>query len=153
MTLRSDCRLTQRLLDRHTQCIICSTRCLPHTPGFATNGHSRERMSFYTASSRLRPGVLSFLSEARERLAVKRREFITFLGGAVTWPLAARAQQPDQVRRIGVLVAFPEDDPEIKARLAAFRQGLEKRGWSEGRNVSIDTRFAPDSNADRMQVL
>jgi putative ABC transport system substrate-binding protein len=85
---------------------------------------------------------------------VKRREFVTLLGAAaVAWPLVARAQQPDQIRRIGVLVAFPEGDPEIKARLAAFRQGLEKRGWSEGRNVSIDTRFAPDSSADRMQVL
>src|SRR5262249_31545098 len=51
MTLRSDCRLTQRVLDRHTQCIICSTRCLPHTPGFVTNGRSGERMSFYTARS------------------------------------------------------------------------------------------------------
>jgi len=85
---------------------------------------------------------------------VNRREFITLLGGAAgAWPLAARAQEADRIRRIGVLVALAEDDPEIKARLAAFRQGLEKRGWSEGRNVSIDTRFAPDSSADRVQVL
>jgi putative tryptophan/tyrosine transport system substrate-binding protein len=77
---------------------------------------------------------------------MKRREFITLLGGAAAaWPLAARAQQADQMRRIGVLVALAEDDPEIKARLAAFRQGLEKRGWSEGSNVRIDTRFAPAS--------
>jgi ABC-type uncharacterized transport system substrate-binding protein len=75
---------------------------------------------------------------------MKRREFITLLGGgAVAWPLAARAQQPEGMRRIGVLVGLAEDDPEIKARLAAFRQGLEKRGWSEGRNVRIDTRVAP----------
>jgi hypothetical protein len=74
---------------------------------------------------------------------VKRREFITLLGGAAAWPLAARAQQPEGMRRIGVLVGLAEDDPETKARLAAFRQGLEKRGWSEGRNVRIDARFAP----------
>jgi putative tryptophan/tyrosine transport system substrate-binding protein len=84
---------------------------------------------------------------------VRRRDFITCLGGAAAWPLTAHAQQADRIRRIGVLVALAEDDPEIKARLAAFRQGLEKRGWSEGRNVSIDTRFAPDSSADRVQVL
>jgi len=75
---------------------------------------------------------------------VRRRGFITLLGGAAfAWPLAARAQQGERVRRIGVLMAFAEDDPEAKARLAAFRQGLEKRGWSEGRDVRIDARFAP----------
>jgi putative tryptophan/tyrosine transport system substrate-binding protein len=75
---------------------------------------------------------------------IKRREFITLLGGAaVAWPVVARAQQPDGMRRIGVLIGFAEDDPEAKARLAAFRQGLEKRGWSEGRNVRIDYRYAP----------
>jgi putative ABC transport system substrate-binding protein len=73
---------------------------------------------------------------------MRRRDFITLVGGAAAWPLAARAQQ-DRMRRIGVLMGFAEDDPEVKARLAAFRQGLEKRGWSEGRNVRIDTRFAP----------
>ena len=73
---------------------------------------------------------------------MKRREFITLIGGVAAWPLAARAQQ-ERMRRIGVLIAFSEDDPEGKARLAAFRQGLEKRGWSEGRDVHIDARFAP----------
>ena len=76
---------------------------------------------------------------------MKRREFITLLGGAAAWPLAARAQQSDGMRRIGVLMGLAEDDPETKARLAAFRQGLDKRGWSEGRNVRIDYRFAPVS--------
>jgi putative ABC transport system substrate-binding protein len=85
---------------------------------------------------------------------MRRRDFITLLGAAAAaWPLAARAQQGESMRRIGVLVALAEDDPEMKARLTAFRQGLEKRGWSEGRNVSIDTRFAPDGSADRLQVL
>src|SRR5260370_24828172 len=75
---------------------------------------------------------------------MRRREFITVVGGAaVAWPVVARAQQADGMRRIGVLIGFAEDDPEAKARLAAFRQGLEKRGWSEGRNVRIDYRFAP----------
>jgi putative tryptophan/tyrosine transport system substrate-binding protein len=75
---------------------------------------------------------------------VKRREFMTLLGGTMAvWPLAARAQQPDGMRRIGVLMALAEDDPEAKARLAGFRHGLEKRGWSEDRNVRIDIRFTP----------
>ena len=83
---------------------------------------------------------------------IGRRKFLATLGGAVaTWPLAARAQQPERMRRVGVLAGLAEDDPEMRARLAAFRQGLEKRGWSEGRNVRIDYRFAPASA--QMQVL
>jgi putative tryptophan/tyrosine transport system substrate-binding protein len=75
---------------------------------------------------------------------MQRREFITLLGGAAAaWPLAARAQQPDRMRRIGVLVGLTEDDPDTNARLAGLRQGLERLGWSEGRNVHIDYRFAP----------
>jgi putative ABC transport system substrate-binding protein len=74
---------------------------------------------------------------------MRRRDFITLIGGTVAaWPLAARAQQADRVRRIGVLIGYTEDDPETKARLTAFRQRLEKRGWTEGRNVHIETRFA-----------
>jgi putative ABC transport system substrate-binding protein len=72
---------------------------------------------------------------------VRRREFITFLGGAAAWPLAARAQQPARMRRIGVLNAFAENDPEEQANLAAFRQALEKLGWTDGRNVRIDYRW------------
>src|SRR5262245_29131093 len=82
---------------------------------------------------------------------MKRRDFITLLGSAAAWPLAARAQQPGQVRRIGVLMNLAADDAEGQARLAAFRWGLEKRGWSEGRNVRIDYRFAPASA--QVQVL
>jgi putative ABC transport system substrate-binding protein len=75
---------------------------------------------------------------------LKRREFIALLSGAaVARTFAARAQQPDRMRRIGVLVAYAEGDPEMDARLAAFRQGLERLGWSDGRNIHIDTRFAP----------
>ena len=57
------------------------------------------------------------------------------------------------MRRVGVLAGLAEDDPEMTARLAGFRQGLQKRGWSEGRNVSIDTRFAPDSSEDQARIL
>jgi putative tryptophan/tyrosine transport system substrate-binding protein len=72
---------------------------------------------------------------------MKRREFITLLGGAaVAWPLAARAQQ----RRIGVLMAASENDPEYQAALAAFEEELQKLGWLEGRSIRIDRRWAPD---------
>jgi ABC-type uncharacterized transport system substrate-binding protein len=76
---------------------------------------------------------------------MRRREFISLLGGAaLAWPIAAGAQQPERVRRIGVLMGLPEDDPETKAaRAAKLRQELERLGWAEGRNVRIDTRFAP----------
>jgi putative ABC transport system substrate-binding protein len=74
---------------------------------------------------------------------MRRREFITLMGGAAVWPLAARAQQPEPMRHIGVLIGLAEDDPETKARLAGFRRGLEKRGWTEGRNIRFDYRFAP----------
>jgi putative ABC transport system substrate-binding protein len=83
---------------------------------------------------------------------VRRRQFITLLGGAAAaWPLAARAQQSDQRRRIGVLTALAEGDPENQARLAGFRYGLERRGWSEGRNLRIDYRFAPAASPDQAQ--
>jgi ABC-type uncharacterized transport system substrate-binding protein len=72
---------------------------------------------------------------------IRRREFIGLLGGAaVAWPLAVRARQ-DRVKRVGVLMFSPENNPEIQARLAAFLQGLEKLGWSEGSNIRIDYRF------------
>ena len=76
---------------------------------------------------------------------VKRRDFITLLGGAATsaaWPLAARAQQPVQIRRVGVLVGYAENDPETQARLTAFRQALDKLGWKEGRSIRIG-RWCP----------
>jgi ABC-type uncharacterized transport system substrate-binding protein len=74
---------------------------------------------------------------------VKRREFMSLLGGAAaSWPLATRAQQPGKVPRIGVLIALAQSDPEAKAWVAGFLQGLEKRGWSEDRNLQIDYRFA-----------
>jgi ABC-type uncharacterized transport system substrate-binding protein len=75
---------------------------------------------------------------------VKRRAFITLLGGAaVAWPLAARAQQAERMRRIGVLMGTAENDPDTNARLAGFREAVEGLGWLEGRNIRIDYRFAP----------
>ena len=83
---------------------------------------------------------------------MKRREFITLLGGAAAaWPLPARAQQPERMRRIGVLTGYAEDDVEARSRLAAFRQGLQELGWAEGRNIKIDARYA-GGDADRINA-
>src|SRR5215469_15649637 len=82
---------------------------------------------------------------------MKRREFILALGGLTpAWPLAARAQQPGQMRRIGVLMNVAAADPEGQAQVAAFRQALQQLGWNEGRNVGIDTRWGEnDVERDR----
>ena len=82
---------------------------------------------------------------------IRRREFITLLGGVVAWPVAARAQRVGGMRRIGILVGYSEDDPQTKERLVAFRQELERRGWLEGRNLIVDYRYAPA--ASQVQVL
>ena len=75
--------------------------------------------------------------------AMRRRDFITGIAGsAAAWPLAARAQQPDRMRRIGVLMNLAADDAEGQARLAAFVQGLQQLGWTDGRNARIDIRWA-----------
>jgi len=79
---------------------------------------------------------------------MKRRQFITILGGAAAWPLAARAQQSERMRRIGVLMNLVADDPEAQVRLAAFHQGLQELGWTVGRNLRIDTRWGA-GDADR----
>ena len=73
---------------------------------------------------------------------MNRRRFITVLGGAAAaWPLAAGAQQAERMRRIGVLMLYPENDPEGQLRATAFRQGLQKLGWIVGRNVQIDFQW------------
>src|SRR5262249_11751047 len=77
-------------------------------------------------------------SHCRRGDRVRRREFITLLGGAAAWRLAARAQQGERMRRIGVLMPFAEGDPEGLVRSVALQQGLEKLGWTIGRNVQID---------------
>ena len=81
---------------------------------------------------------------------MRRRTFITLLGGAAALPLAARAQQSERMRRIGVLMRGSADDADEQARLTAFLQGLQEWGWSDGRNVHIDVRWsAADSNRRR----
>jgi putative ABC transport system substrate-binding protein len=80
---------------------------------------------------------------------MRRRQFITLLGGAAAgWPLAARAQQPGRLRRIGMLMTRNAEDPEEQARLTAILQGLQERGWTDGRNVRIDIRWSA-GDADR----
>jgi len=80
-------------------------------------------------------------------MTMRRREFISLLGGAAAaWPLAARAQQAERVRRIGVLMNFAADDAEGQVRLAAFLQGLQETGWAVGRNVRIDLRWGAANN-------
>ena len=82
---------------------------------------------------------------------MNRRSFITMVGGAAaSWPLAARAQQGERVRRIGVLMPLAADDPEGQSRVAAFAQGLQQSGWTIGRNVRIDTRWAA-GDAERIR--
>jgi putative ABC transport system substrate-binding protein len=83
---------------------------------------------------------------------MNRRKFITLLGGAAAWPLAVRAQQGDRVRRVGVLMAGDENDPEWQALAAAFRDGLRRQGWVGGRNIRIDQRWAA-GDADRLRVF
>ena len=74
---------------------------------------------------------------------MKRRDFLGVLGGTVAWPLTARAQKPERMRRIGILMGLAEDDPETIRRLAKLRQELVRFGWTEGSNIRIDIRFAP----------
>jgi hypothetical protein len=72
---------------------------------------------------------------------MRRRAFMTLLGGATTWPLAVRAQQPERMRRIGVLMSVEEKDPEGNAELSQFTQGLAESGWIDGRNLRIEVRW------------
>src|SRR5215471_9363412 len=79
---------------------------------------------------------------------IRRRDFITLLGGAVAWPLAAHGQQGDRVRRIGVILPAAADDAVFQTWVGAFLQGLAVLGWTIGRNVRIDTRWATANVAD-----
>jgi putative tryptophan/tyrosine transport system substrate-binding protein len=83
---------------------------------------------------------------------MRRREFIAGLGSAAAWPVVARAQQPERVRRIGVLTNLDQNDPELKARISAFTKALGDLGWADGRNVRMDVRsYGDDTN--RMRAL
>ena len=91
--------------------------------------------------------VLSFPSEAREALAVKRREFITLLRGAVAWPLVARAQQRERMRSVGVLTPFAAHNTEGQNRVTAFAQALQQLGWSVGQNARLHYRWGDGTSA------
>ena len=80
------------------------------------------------------------LGQQMQFARLKRREFITLIGGAAAWPLTARAQQGGAARRVGVLLPASANDAEFQARFGAFLQGLQQRGWSIGQNVRIDAR-------------
>jgi putative ABC transport system substrate-binding protein len=82
---------------------------------------------------------------------MRRRDFIKVIGSTVGWPLAAHAQQPERMRRIGVLMAYAEGDREGQAFLAAFREELKKLGWAEGRSIQIDVRWAPASSKENLR--
>ena len=83
---------------------------------------------------------------------IGRRELIAALGSAATWPLTARAQQGDRMRRVGVLMGSAQDDPQGQARVSAFAQGLQQLGWSDGRNVRIDIRWSAENVADTRKL-
>jgi putative ABC transport system substrate-binding protein len=85
-------------------------------------------------------------------LGIRRREFITLLGGAAAWPLAARAQQGGRMRRIGVLMSLDENDPLAKPRVSAFTQARADLGWTDGRNVRMDLRWA-GGDTNRIRAL
>ena len=81
---------------------------------------------------------------------MRRRQFIALLGGAAAWPVKTSAQQPEQMRRIAVLTVLAENDPENKARLGGFKQGLEGLGWWEGRNAHMDYYFGGTGDAEAL---
>jgi putative ABC transport system substrate-binding protein len=83
---------------------------------------------------------------------MRRRDLITLIGGAAAWPLAARAQPPGRMRRIGILMGTADSDVEGQARFAALRKGLEALGWSEGQNIRIDVRWAAADDATRIHA-
>jgi putative ABC transport system substrate-binding protein len=83
---------------------------------------------------------------------MKRREFITLVGGAAAWPFAAHAQRSERIRRVGVIMGFAEDDEVWQTYLATFRQGLQELGWTEGRNIRFDYRFTGESE-ERMRSM
>src|SRR6266702_933441 len=112
----------------------------------APGGVARQRVVCCQNATKARtpPFQATFNSSLpRGRSAMRRREFLMLLGSAAAaWPRAARAQQPDRMRRIGVLMSIEEGDPEGQARVAAFRQGLRELGWTEGGNLRIDWRWS-----------
>src|SRR6516225_604590 len=112
----------------------------------------------YQISSRAQALPLQAAAGARQSwevqmsICLRRREFVAALGGAAAWPLAARAQQGDRVRRIGVLMGGDENDPVVKPIVSAFTQALAGLGWTDGRNLRMDLRWGGD-DINRMRAL
>lgn len=96
-------------------------------------------------------GGLTRPSSEKPMRSIRRRDFVTFIGGAAVWPIAARAQQPGRMRRVGVLMAFDENDPEAKTYLLEFTQGLAELGWTDGSNLRMDVRWGA-GNVDRIEI-
>ena len=128
----------------------CRSKCQPSSrigenPPYGMIGRVEETSASFEARSapRLYPTAGGAMKIASLPL-LRRRTLIALLGGAtVAWPFAARAQQDGRMRHVGVLVGLRENDPQAKARFAGFRQGFEKFGWFEGRNVLFEHRYAP----------
>ena len=118
---------------------------------FLTVDHSegRHRLADWGMIPSLRCSWSVSVGAAQMVSSIGRREFVAALGGAAAaWPLTAHAQQPDRMRRIGVLMAHAESDPEFEAYLASFREGLQKLGRTEGRNIRIDVRWGALDDAE-----
>src|SRR5260370_13438323 len=118
-------------------------RKLGRNPAAQQSGSRCAILSLASAGGATAPPSIRDLRACRRGDRMKRREFIALLGCAAAWPLAARAQQPDRMRRIGVLMNTGADEPESQARLAAFMQGLQELGWAAGGNLRIDYRWSP----------
>ena len=115
--------------------------------GFARSANDPRRTLAVTPTSPFRGAIVHPVGlPAVGRM--RRREFITLIGGAAAWPLTAHAQHPERVRRIGVLLPAAADDQEFQVRIAAFHQGLALSGWTIGGNVRIDTRWAKPNAAE-----
>jgi putative ABC transport system substrate-binding protein len=110
---------------------------------------SERQTTAFAESARQWTSVAAAVTANRSRM--RRRKFIALLGAAVTWPLAARAQQPGEMRRIGVLMNLSENDPEAQRLVATFREGLARLGWTDGRNLRIDYRWS-GGDVDRIRI-
>src|SRR5262249_13700296 len=115
----------------------------PWAPSLGERGHRR-----------LPSRVLSFRILGRRTVQMRRRDFVGWVGCAAAWPLAARAQQPQRMRRIGALMSSVADDPNALDRMTVFAQELQQLGWSIGRNVQIDYRWgASNPNEARRYAM
>jgi putative tryptophan/tyrosine transport system substrate-binding protein len=125
-------------------------------PPVLTHKRHRRLQTFAAQKQMRRDIVLAMdMTPAREghmAIHIRRRELLAVLGGAAAWPLVARAQQSNRMRRIGVLMGLSEDDPEAQSRIAAFRKTLQDLGWTEGRNVRTDCYWAA-GDIDRTHAL